>query len=444
MIDISNSRFFNWIKGTRLGSYASTIAGKKVDEMQHQRGIPSHLDENQLNLYKDYYDLSDDDLALIRPLLVSGVSQDEILTYINNLKSQHQTDDKNSMTSKYNEMRSLGINTDLAGVPEGADSSAVPFAGPSDPLSSSSKASLSSRFDQVSGMLFKTISLGLQAYGLVGNQLLAESKSMLELAGLDVTSLPGDETGMITDFDSAIQDLVSKRGLRGRKARKYADAVRSTINSVPVAIERLKNGSDLNRAMTDFKVSAAENSEDVIANTLQFISDSAATKASVAKYDLMIAQAKEQFLVDHPDYTSDQLDLELSNLKADNRKKVAEADLSELQTDEQRLQNGKLEIEKSVAQSDADTKKSNNDLQILRNNITSLELEGFEEMISFCKRWEKMKSMHKGYFDMGLSPDQYRYNENLYKEYRKLLKRWKGGEKDPSYKISTPIGSVNF
>lgn len=443
-MDLSNSKFFNWIKGTRLGSWASTQASNQVTNLQHQRGLYSPEDERKLETWKNAYNLTDDDVALIRPLLANGVSREEILNYINNLTAQHQTDIKNSLSSKIAEERSVGLNPDLAGVPEGSDSASVPFEGSSDPLKSGSKASLSSRFDQVSGLLFKTISLGLQAYGLVGNQLISESKSILELAGSDVLGLSADDKGMITDVDSALNDLVTARGLRGRKARKYADAVRATINSVPVAVERLKSGSEYNRAMADFKVSEAENSEDVVSNTLQFITDSAATKASVAKYDLEIAKAKEQFLIDHPNYTSEQMELELSNSKADNRKKTADADLAELQTEEQRLQNGKLEIDNSIAQSDADRKKSDNDIQILRNTINSLELDGFEEMISFCKRWEKMKSMHKGYFDMGLSPNQYHENESRYKEYKKLIKQWRGKQKDPQFKVDTPVGSVTF
>ena len=270
----NNSKFFNWIKGTKLGSWASTQASNAVTDIQHQRGVMSSADQHQLELWKNAYNLSDDDIALISPLLASGVSTDEILTYINNLQAQHQTDDKNSLASKIAEERSVGINPDLAGVPEGADSSAVPFVGSSDALASGSKGSLSSKFDQVSGLLFKTISLGLQAYGLVGNQLISESKSILEMAGADVASLIGDANGMITDVDSALVDLLKSRGLRGRKARKYADAVRSTINSVPAAIERLNNGSAWNRAMADYKVSEAENSEDVVANAMSFITDS--------------------------------------------------------------------------------------------------------------------------------------------------------------------------
>ena len=264
---------------------AGVVVGNAESTQRNSQVVIDSVMQRVAADLKNNYNLSDSEVSLLMPLLNSGASESDILNYVNKLVGTRQSEEKNSLSSQLSEMRSVGYNPDLSG---GISPSINPSESPAFDVGSisdisSSNGSLSAKFDSVSSLLFKTLSFGLQAYGLVSGSLMKESAELAGFAASDILGLSGDSEGMIADVPAAIKHLVDSRGLSGRKARKYASFVAANINSVHSALERLKISALYNRAKGDLKVSEAEISDDVINNTIAFIKDSTATKASVAK-----------------------------------------------------------------------------------------------------------------------------------------------------------------
>lgn len=388
-----------------------------------------YWEDNWKQLQKTY-GLNDEDYQLLLPMLISGASPQELFSYIQNLSASHKE-------TKYNEgsiardiasLRSAGYNPDLSGsLPSGSGSMSLPKSSPfsvADLPSNGGSSSLAEKFTSVAGLVLKTMSFGLQAYGVVSNSLLSTAGVLSGMADKDVLSLFGNEEGIVEDVDSAIASLISANGLHGRKAKQYASYVANRINSTLAVTGRLRGASDKALALYDSKINSFKASDEYTNQITAFLRDTANTQALMAEYDLKIQEQKLDWLEKHPDYTAEQLDIELANLRSGKVKASAEASKA---VSEAGVASEHLEQQKIVTQ----TAKDEYPVKKLASNIRQTELEGISAMIDFCKSYQSAHStVPKWAQSMDMSNEGFKYRNNM-----RYIKDWYNKNKhsdDPS------------
>ena len=349
----------------------------------------STIAPNRLKNYQSQYGLSDSDLDLLKPLLGwnSGYSEADILKYINELTASHQIDDKNSFANQISEQRAAGYNPDLSGSAPSVSGSSVPGIGAAglintaDLPSSGGSASLSGKFTEVAGLVLKTMSFGLQAYGLVSNSLIQSASLLDGFASSDALNALADENGVVQDVEGAISDLVASRGLKGKRARQYAGFLSSRINSAASITGRLNNMSDKEKAFYDYRINKFKSGNDYIDSVTQFLMQTQQQQTKLAEYDNMIAASKLEWLKEHPDVPAEELELALRGKRA----ATSEAESKALDAANNAGISGE---ELKQAKSNTGVVLNENEVKNLQSKLRKIELEGIDAMIEFCKEYE--------------------------------------------------------
>lgn len=452
-------------------SQSFNVGGRTIDNSRNQYGlidrIPGRNSADQLNsaisnwakeyssTLKSQYGLSDDDISLIMPMLMAGSTDSEILSYINQLKASHIDESKNSTSSQLQDLRDVGYNPDLSGSVPSFNPSQTPVGSFdfSDLPSSGGSGSLSSKFTDIAGLVLKTMSFGLQTYGFVSGNVLQQIKAISDFADSDIANLVGNDTGVVENVDDAISKMIASRGLTGNKAKKYASYVASRINSTLNVTSRLRQSSDKAVALYDSKVNGFKSSDDYINQVIRYISATQQEQTIMAEYDLKIAQAKQVWLDEHPDVTAEELDLALANKHSESRKLSAEADRAVSDANKAEIDAGTASINQGIASENLKQEQSNtgrvisdNDVNKLKNDIRKIELEGIDEMLAFCKYWEKLHAEKNGWFSMGYSSRKdYDDDQHRYKKYKKAVREYYKNQnsKDNSVSLNTGFGSIS-
>lgn len=431
----------------RNSSTTIEFNGRKIDNSHGQYGrmsfmptsdetknVISNWQKEYLSNLKSQYGLSESDLALLKPALMAGASDSEILSYVNELTASHQSEDKNSVSSQLNEQRSAGYNPDLAGSLPSSGGSLVPgisgLLNSADLPSSGGSASLSGKFTDVAGLVLKTMSFGLQAYGVVSNSLMASASMLNGFATEDVLKAAADENGIVGNVEEQIANLIRSRGLHGRKAKQYASYVAANINSAAAITGRLRGATDMNNALYDSKIAAFKASPEYISSVTDFLRDTQATQASMAAYDLKIAKAKDEYLAAHPDMPAEELELALRGKRAtttdlENKAKISGEQLKQEESNTAAVQ-------------------SDNSVRILKNKIRKIELDGINEMIRFCLEYER-KNINSPRWAQKMfnSPEDVKY-----RNYKRMINEYYRGRDDKSGvhgSVGVPgFGSLSF
>lgn len=352
--------------------------------------------------YAQEFGLSDDQWNLVKPLLASGkYGEGEIAKYISELLAHGQDLAYNSEAAQAARQRAAGLNPDLLGVGESAASQhpAAPEAALPLP-SQGGKGTLHSRFAQLSADVLQLATFGLNAYSVISN---ATMRTGMELAGFaeqDILSVAGDEKGMV-DIPSIIAQGIQARGLHGNKAKRYAAEVQARANALPYALKRLNNAADFQDAQSRLKLGTFKNSDEYINQAIEGLRLQQKTDNKMKEIDLLEAQAKEKFLLDHPNYTADSLDAALRGEIAEANRKEQEAKSAESAANIAKTNEGKAIVEKKIAEenlSQEQTKthedQQNSEINDLKRTLQRLELEGIDEMLKYVRAYEEAEEYY--------------------------------------------------
>lgn len=431
---------------TYFGNSADKIRSQSFKNISSQYG----LDDKQQNL-----------------LSTAGLTnQRAVEQYVNNLLSQqYSVEDERRYNEglrdeqrKYDEqqvqrMRQAGLNPDLLGVSE----SGSPISGngsiyPSSGVRlDSAGGSLSQTFAKVSGVILQLASFGLQAYSTVSGSLMKSALFATGLAETDLKNVPfNGTTGEVENVDDIIARGIAARGLRGRAARAYAAEVSARINTMDEVAKRLHSSN----VLKDEQFQSRLRTDEYYNNTLKLLRDKQETEMKMAAYDLEIARQKEEFIKNHPEYTAESLEIALAqsqaNLKGtefDNAGKALDNAGKALANEQQTIQNAIARENLSQEQAETDVKTSNAEVAKLKNEIERIRIEGLDEMIEFCRKYENEQERLIAKTPGGKYSPEYRAwaqaNEKRtqqYVVYRKHLRN-QGFYRNPRGKFKASVGT---
>ena len=355
--------------------------------------------------YADEYGINDDQWNLIKPLIASGAyGEGEIAKYISDLLAAQQDREYNSPVADAARQRMAGVNPDLVGLGEtpASQNPAAPDAALPLP-SQGGKGTLHSRFAQISADVLQLATFGLNAYSVISS---ATMRTGMELAGFaeqDILSVAGNEKGMV-DIPSIIAQGIQARGLSGNKAKRYAAEVQARANALPYALKRLNNAADYQEAQSRLKLGTFKNSDEYINQAIEGLRLQQQTDNKMKEIDLLEAQAKEKFLLDHPDYTADSLDAALRGEIAEANRKEQEAKSAESAANIAKTNEGKAIVEKQIADENLLQEKTkthedqqNSEVNDLKRTLQKLELEGIDEMLKYVRAYEEAEEYYRSH-----------------------------------------------
>lgn len=424
---------------TYFGNSADKIRSQSIKNISSEYG----LDDKQQNL-----------------LSTAGLTnQRAVEQYVNNLLSQqYSVEDERRYNEglrdeqrKYDEqqiqrMRQAGLNPDLLGVGEG--SSPISGNGSIYPSSGvrldSAGGSLSQTFAKVSGVILQLASFGLQAYSTVSGSLMKSALFATGLAETDLKNVPfNGMTGEVENVDDIIARGIAARGLRGRAARAYAAEVSARINTMDEVAKRLHSSN----ALKDEQFQSRLRTDEYYNNTLKLLRDKQETEMKMAAYDLEIARQKEEFIKNHPEYTADSLETALAQSQANLKGTQLDNAGKALANENQATQNAIAQENLTQEQAETDVKTSNAEVAKLKNEIERIRIEGLDEMIEFCRKYENEKELLIAKTPGGKYSPEYRAwaqaNEKRtqqYTVYRKHLRN-QGFYRNPRGKFKASVGT---
>lgn len=399
--------------------------GQNIDALSQE----FDLNEQQLNLLRSSGLWSYGDLTkYVNELLTSQYSQEDERAYNESKRDEQREYDEGEVAR----MRARGQNPDLLGI-SGSSGDPLTASGSIFPESASlqkvlSGGSLSESFNSVLGNVLRLATFGVNSYGVISNSLMEQGLKIAGLAMSDLPSFAGDAEGKVQDVESVIADAIRSRGFRagGRKASIYAQTLRRNINSLPSILKRVSDAGSYHKALSDYKLASFQSTDEYTSKITRALELAAETKVKLQEIDFQNAKDKEQFLLDHPNYTAEILDAEL-------RSKVASADASEAQARGQRLDNAGKVIQNEISneklkqeQQQTEVGESDKGVRELDNRIKTRTIEGFDMMIEFCRKYEEEQF---NFAPNRYSPERRAWNDankartEKYVEYRKRLRK---------------------
>lgn len=407
---------------------------RKVSERDNARA------SERWDNFSSLYGVGDEYRDIVLPLLATGASQDEILQYISKLHVSEfdKKQEEEAFADKIRLMRASGINPDLSGVPDSGESAATPSF---EPLpSSGGKGTLMERFGGAISNILRIGTFALQGYKVFSDVSLAAAAEIGEAVQQDLTSVLGNENGVVDSFDSALHG--SLRGYTGKKLRKYSQMVASNLNSAGVVLSRLKTNAAIEREKGSLFEAKEKNTSEYRDFFSRGLKANAQANAISAELSLKEAQAKEAWLLEHPDYTAEQLDRELASSIADAAIKQSEASEASSRASAAASQARSAAAAAQVAEANVEPAKAEAKTRGLKAKLQGMEYEDTTRLLEIVYEFEKsldgLSWIERKQYEGSHFEESQRY------KYAKQLLKERKGKSSGKVNINTPVGGVGF
>lgn len=361
---------------------------------------------------KAQYGLTDNQIQLLLPILTStyGIVTPEIRSYINEMISAQQTLNYNSESAVVGRQRAAGYNPDLAGSAPGEGSGEIPGIGSTGGSAVGSGSSLldsgKARAKEIAGIFMQCAAFGLQTYTTMhtlGGAQLAEGAAA---ASADILNIAGDESGIVTDVQGALSNLLNGRTFRSKKERTgYIQEAMRRINALDVATTRMNMKSARDKAKYESTISAAKVTPQYLKNAVAIVEKAQEIELLGVQTDSLKKQLFLEYLEKNPEMTEEIL---MSKLQGANVQKAeAEAKGAE-------IENRLTAAEAKGAEAEAERKESDAGIVKLKNEITKADLELEQKIQAEINAYEEEEFDTFGdWHDMTAKRAKYRWNKRI-------------------------------